>query len=756
MKIIFSIACSLLFFKSAFCQKIYFPPSYYADSTSLANNIPSLAKQSIAEYKQIDTSAYLDDLFRLQAVAKNYQGSVKTLDAFSHINVTDTSEAKGIGFQYRTYILTTDAYENKSTESFSMLYQDIFLQLYNSLSNNAKEWANYSFTADLNSLKTKLDAIITAQKQSGKDSIEINDAVKLCRTWLSYAVYSNTAKDGKYLIAKIKNEKYIRDDSVLIPMPDGGTIALTIVRKRGIATPQPVVLMYSIYPGYDMEDAEDAAKKGYVGIVADTRGKRLSKDSIEPFEHDAKDAYNIIDWISKQPWCNGKVGMYGGSYLGFAQWSAVKYLHPALKTIVPQVAVGAGIDYPMQNGVFMSYMLQWLHYVMNNKLTDYTEFSNDAKWDSTFAGWYKKGASFRSLDTIEGRPNYIFQRWLDHPGYDSYWKNMTPQKEEFAKINIPILTTTGYWDDDQTGAMYYYNQYYQWNKNPDYYLIIGPFDHSGSQGYPKPQMGGYTIDSAANIHINDIVFQWFDHVLKDSSLPAILKDKVNFEVMGTNEWKHVSSLEKMHNDSLIFYLGNTANGKQYPLLKTKPAKSGYIAQTVDMADRKDIRFEDGDIDAFALLIDSVLKPEKEKLIFISEPVDKPFAISGALTASIVAGINKKDIDLVIDLYEQTPDGKFFALNENLQRASYAKDRTKRQLLQPGKIETINLDHTFITSKQLQKGSRIIITIGVNKSPAWQVNYGTGKDVSNETIKDAAVPLQIKWYNSSWVKLPILK
>jgi hypothetical protein len=360
------------------------------------------------------------------------------------------------------------------------------------------------------------------------------------------------------------------------------------------------------------------------------------------------------------------------------------------------------------------------------------------------------------LDTLEGRPNYIFQRWLQHPSYDSYWQNMTPQKEEFAKINIPILTTTGYYDDDQLGAMYYYNQYHQWNKNPNYYLIIGPFDHGGSQGYPAKELGGYTIDSVANIKIMDIVFQWFDHVLKDSSLPTILKDKVNFEVMGTNEWKHVSSLDKMHNDSLIFYFGNTSNGNQYTLLKTKPTKPAYIAQTVDMADRSDIRFRQEDVIAFTKLIDSTLKPEKEKLVFISEPLDKPFTISGALTASIVASINKKDIDFVLDFYEQTPDGKFFALNETIQRASYAKDRTKRQLLIPNKIETININQTFIISKQLQKGSRIIITIGVNKSPNWQVNYGTGKDVSDETIKDAVEPLQIKWYNNSYIKLPILR
>jgi hypothetical protein len=67
-----------------------------------------------------------------------------------------------------------------------------------------------------------------------------------------------------------------------------------------------------------------------------------------------------------------------------------------------------------------------------------------------------------------------------------------------------------------------------------------------------------------------------------------------------------------------------------------------------------------------------------------------------------------------------------------------------------------MDHTYITSRQLQKGSRIVILLGVNKNPNWQINYGTGKDVSDETIKDAAIPFQIKWYNSSYINIPILR
>jgi predicted acyl esterase len=143
-------------------------------------------------------------------------------------------------------------------------------------------------------------------------------------------------------------------------------------------------------------------------------------------------------------------------------------------------------------------------------------------------------------------------------------------------------------------------------------------------------------------------------------------------------------------------------------------------------------------------------------MFVSAPLDKPMAISGALKAAFTLSVNKKDLDFVFDLYEKTADGHIFSLNENLQRASYDYRSTRRKLLMPNKPVTINTTNTFITSRQLQKGSTIIILLGVNKNPSWQINYGTGKDVSEETIKDAAIPMNIKWYNSSWIKLRVLR
>jgi predicted acyl esterase len=212
----------------------------------------------------------------------------------------------------------------------------------------------------------------------------------------------------------------------------------------------------------------------------------------------------------------------------------------------------------------------------------------------------------------------------------------------------------------------------------------------------------------------------------------------------------------MSNDTIQLYLANTPTNNRYSLLNSRPKKTGYILQYVDLKDRSELHFTSEEVSSFSSIIYSVINPEHQKLVFVSDAIEKPFAISGAVTASITASINKKDMDIGFDVYEQTPDGKYIALVANLQRASFAMNKSKRNLLVPGKLQTIDMKQTYITCKQLQKGSRIVVVFGINKNPQWQINYGTGKDVSDETMQDAKVPMQIKWYNNSFISIPILR
>jgi hypothetical protein len=506
MKNLFFLASALLSFNLS-AQKLYFPKPSYKDSLSFAESMPKLALQVLDKYKEAETRTRLNVLFRLQLLAGKYNQSISSIDSIRVFQRTaDPEGSKAIGCQFEAFA-NAKLLQTKKHIPFREAYQTAFENAYLAMSVKTATEAPAYFDPDPHLLQTAVNRML--EGFSGRDSISLIEAKNLCTQYNSYTVYAQVKTISLQIIKKITKKNYIIEDSVLIPMKDGASISATIVRKVQNTDKLPVILIFNIYNGVgDISMAQGAANNGYVGVVANTRGKRLSPQDIEPFEHDANDAYEIIDWLSKQQWCNGSVGMYGGSYLGFSQWAAAKKVHPALKTIVPQVAVGIGIDYPMFNNVFMSYMLQWIHYVSNSKETDYADFGDQEHWDHTFKKWYSSGRAFNALDTIEGRPNKIFQRWLSHPDYDSYWQNMVACGSDFASIQIPILTTTGYFDDDQCGAMYYFNQHQAYNRHPEDYLLIGPYDHFAAQSSATKNLNGYTSVASLkyDFQLNTILF----------------------------------------------------------------------------------------------------------------------------------------------------------------------------------------------------------------------------------------------------------
>lgn len=536
---------------------------------------------------------------------------------------------------------------------------------------------------------------------------------------------------------KSNDSIYVIQDSVLIPTKSGIDISAVVVRKKTNKKPLPAILFYTTYYQGTGDNifGKRSADKDYVGIVAYARGIRTNLKDYAPYEHEGTDIYDIIDWISKQSWCNGSVGMFGGSYTGFSQWATAKKLHPALKTIVPQVAVMPGYDAPMENNVPFGGILGWA----NDNIYKNKPYSRDLVFD-----WFNSGASFKSLDTLGGQPNPIFQKWLKHPAYDNYWQSMVPTPSEYAKINIPVLSTTGYYDGSQIGAIQYFKLHTKHNKNANHYFVIGPYDHWGGQRRPAKNLMGYEIDSVANVNMMNLAYDWLDYVLKGKPKPELLKDKVNYQVMGTNEWKHSSKLEKINNDTLTFYLDKTN------LISSKPKKKGFQKQTIDFKDREN----QNNYYTPSIIFDTL--DVSNGLVFTTETFQNDFTINGSFSGNLWATINKRDMDVSMALYELMPDGKYFFLTRYVGRASFAKDNTKRQLLRPNKKEKIPFDNTRFVSKKINKGSQLVILLNINKHPFEIINYGSGKPVSEETINDAGKPLEIKWHNDSYIKIPVWK
>lgn len=527
---------------------------------------------------------------------------------------------------------------------------------------------------------------------------------------------------------------YIIQDNVLIPTRSGIDLSAIIVRKKTSTSPLPAILFYTTY----YQDAGDAifgkksADRDYVGIVAYARGIKTDLKNYAPFEHEGTDVYDVIDWISKQEWCNGSVGMYSGSYTGYAQWATVKNIHPALKTIVPQVAVMPGYDFPMENNVPLSHTLNWSNDTYKNSF-----LPRNLPFD-----YFNSGTAYNKLDSLAGAPNPIFQKWLSHPAYDDYWRSMVPSPVEYARIDIPILTTTGYYDGSQIGALQYFKLHHQYNRNANHYMVIGPYDHWGAQRKPSKILMGYEIDSVANINMMNLAYDWLDYVLKGKPKPALLKNKVNYQVMGTNEWKHASSLEQINNDTLTFFLNRAS------LTPVSPKKAGFAKQEIDFKDRETQN------NYFTPLIVFDSLDASNGLVFSSAPFEKACTINGSFTGNLCATINKKDMDVSLALYEQMPDGTYFFITRYVGRASYAKNNAYRQLLHPGTKENIPFSNTRFVSKRIGKGSRLVVLLNINKHPFEVINYGSGKPVSEETINDAGVPLRIQWHNNSYIQVPV--
>jgi putative CocE/NonD family hydrolase len=563
---------------------------------------------------------------------------------------------------------------------------------------------------------------------------------------------SSSQKKKTTQLTDLNRDYNIQD--VLIETRDGAKISAIIVRKNKITEPKPVILQSTIYvrdKGRDLTTLKESVDKGYVGIMAYARGKRLSPGEIWPYENDANDTYDVVDWISKQEWCDGRIGMFGGSYNGFTQWASTKKLHPALKTIVPYVANRPGMGLPMENNIFINPNYEWSFYVANNKYLDTVSGNDRQRFRNMQNKWWESGVAYNKMDSIDGKPNKWFQQWVSHPSFDEYWQQMAPYKEDFSQINIPILSIDGYYNDSQNSGLYYLREHYKYNPNAEHYLIIGPYSHFGAQRNGSEEINGYKVDADALINTNDITYQWFDYIFNNGEKPKELKDKINYQVMSANEWRSASSIASMSNDHLKLYLTNKKSKNVYSLISEKPSKRNFLLQEVDFSDR-----ETGNNDYYP---DPIIREEMDMsngFNFISEPFEDSVLVNGSFIGELKVSINKKDFDYGITLYEVMPDGKYFHLSYTIGRASYAKDIEKRELLKPNTIETIPFSNTHLISKKLSKGSRLLIYINVNKNPFSELNYGTGKIVSEETIEDANEPLKVKWYNDSFVEIPIWK
>jgi hypothetical protein len=479
-------------------------------------------------------------------------------------------------------------------------------------------------------------------------------------------------------------------------------------------------------------------------MVAYSRGKGRSPGPVIPYVHDGADASTVIEWLAHQPWSDGRVGMFSGSYNASTQWAAAKHHPPALKAIATNASNAPGIDTPMQGNIFRSFIYPWPFYTTDNKELDDNIYDDTARWEGLDRKWYASGAPYRDLDKIDGKPNPIFDTWLDHPSYDAYWQRLIPYGREFAAIDIPVFVETGYYDGGMVGALYYLEQHYHYHPSADHRLLVGPYHHVAMQTGVLPVIDGYSIDPAASLDLQAVRLRWFDHVFRGAPLPALLRDRINFEVMGANRWRHVTSLSQMATQRLrLFLTARREEGRfRFSVVPSSGAKA--LPLTINFADRSDADYKAA----------SDSPDIRNALVFSTAPLVKGLEVDGLFQGRLAVRTNKRDFDLAVDFYEKRIDGRYLPLASYLGRASYMRDRTHRHLLRPDRRTILNFQSQTITARLLAPESCIVAVVGIPKRPDMQINYGTGRDVSDESIADAGIPLRIDFLAGSYLQLGV--
>ena len=714
-----------------------------------------LAARLIPVYQESDPDRYLANLSALQMVAGDYGAAdVSRQTLRDRRRRADLGRPAGRALIYDLYAHAR-ALEAQNPTTFADGFTKSFRELISRLDNQDAYAVTRSLQASPQDVPDAFQRLLDQQRN--KDSIDPSNAVELIWAYVDFDAYRSFGSLVDSLIVEDDDRRYSVDNNVVVRTSDGPGIVAMIIRPKSPTGPLPTLLEFTILDSQN--EAKECAAHGYIGVVASNRGPRNGSHVVAPFEHDGDDARAVINWIAKQSWSDGRVGMYGVGYSGFTPWAALKHQPRALKAIATSAAIAPGINVPMLGNIFHNSAYRWSLRVTDPTATGAGGVHDDETGYSLDQKWFRSGSRYRDLGRVSGKPNPIFIRWLNHPSYDRYWQKMIPFRDQFARVNIPVLTMTGYYAASEPADLYYFTQHHRYNPHADHILLIGPYDDGLMQSGPTTTLHGVSLDPAALADFRELRYQWFDHIFKGGTSPTLLKDVVNYQVMGTNEWRHAASLDATAKESLRFYLDAGAAGaghrlarhKTPPKANRKKTKLTFVQQIVSLVDRNDA----GGIPT-GLLGKSLAT--HQGTMFVSDPLPEPTEFNGLYSGRLDFTVNKMDMDVNITLYERLAGGDYIRLFSTVDefRASYVQDRVHRHLLKAGERQELTFKSERMTSRRLQAGSRLVMVIGIGMRPDREINYGTGEDVSEESIADGKIPMKIRWYSDSYIDIPIRK
>lgn len=528
------------------------------------------------------------------------------------------------------------------------------------------------------------------------------------------------------------------DYGVQVKMRDGVTLRADVYRPKADGR-FPVLLQRTPYNkdgefGFGLK----AAARGYVVIIQDVRGRYTSEGEWYTFKHESNDGYDTVEWAAALPYADGKVGMFGGSYVGATQMLTAIAHPPHLAGICPVVtASNYHSNWTYQGGAFE----QWFNESWTSGLAQDT-FARDVRarsnaikgmWQLPLATYpiFNPSSDGKTPDASASLAPY-FLDWIAHPNEDAYWKQWSIEAH-FADITVPMLTIAAWYDLFQDGSLRNYVGVKAHGATDaarhGQHLLVIVGGHAGN----GPTIGDVEFGPASVFDEGEATLSWYDYLFK-SVQNEFAGKPVKIFVMGANQWRDEEDwpLARARSTKYFLHSSGAANSLR---------GNGTLSMTAPGTETADHYVYDPStptptIGGPLCCDGNHLKPgprdqrpveaRDDVLVYSTPPLTADMEVTGPVSLDLYAKSTAVDTDFTAKLVDVAPNGFAQNLTEGILRARYRDSQEKPELMTPGQVYRLTIE-VWSTSNVFKKGHVLRLEVSSSNFPRFDRNLNTGED-----------------------------
>lgn len=531
------------------------------------------------------------------------------------------------------------------------------------------------------------------------------------------------------------------------------------------------------YPFYSHRylDTNRLVQNGYVVIIQDVRGRYASEGDFSPFENEAEDGYDTVEWAASLPYSSGKVGMFGLSYYGFTQLLAAVEKPPHLYTIFPAMTLN-DLQHNMiqqQGAKKVASLKTWTLESMVPNLIK-RKYKEQATYEEKLRKWahalnhlelsyHEKTDSIWSILNELGVAHF-YSELLTRQPTDKKWDKVKITNC-YDEINIPAFHLGGWYDNFLQATIENFLQMKERVNFPQK-LIIGPWTHGDFSSMAGELNFGVAASENflnAKEDLTNLHLRWFDYWLKGKETGIQDEPPISIFVMGINEWRdeYEWPLNRTHYTPYYFHSNGQANSRfgDGVLNQEKPKKEPqdtYLHNPNNPVPTHGGQTLFYGIQTSGPKNQSLIEERDDIIIYTSDPLEKAVEVTGPVKVILWAKTDAKDTDFTAKLVDVHPDGRAYNLTDGIVRASYQNGSTIKEDLN-GKIIRYEID-LWATSNVFLPEHRIRVEIASSNHPRFDVNHHTGSS-SLQDKKEFRFARQTIYHDESYpshIILPIIE